>query len=124
MTGATGAGKTYLACALGQKACREGYSVLYRRLPPLFQELAVAKGDGRYIRLLAAFERTELIILDDWGMAPLTDEQRRDLFEILEDRYRGRQMSASAPVRIPEGLMNREYDSFHLHNLQPGIVYH
>ena len=87
ITGPTGAGKTYLACALGQKACREGYSVLYRRLPRLFQELAVAKGDGRYIRLLAALERTELIILDDWGMASLTDEQRRDLLEILEDRY-------------------------------------
>lgn len=87
ITGPTGAGKTYLACALGQKACREGYSVLYRRLPRLFQELAVAKGDGRYMRLLAALERTELIILDDWGMASLTDEQRRDLLEILEDRY-------------------------------------
>jgi len=100
ITGSTGAGKTYLACALGQKACREGYSVLYRRLPRLFQELAVAKGDGRYIRLLAAFERTELIILDDWGMASLTDEQRRDLFEILEDRYDRRSTLVAAQLPI------------------------
>ncbi len=100
ITGSTGAGKTYLACALGQKACREGYSVLYWRLPRLFEQLAAAKGDGRYIRLLAAFERTELIILDDWGMASLTDEQRRDLFEILEDRYDRRSTLVAAQLPI------------------------
>jgi DNA replication protein DnaC len=101
ITGPTGAGKTYLACALGQKACREGYSVLYLRLPRLFRELAVAKGDGRYIKLLTAFEKTDLIILDDWGTAALTEEQRRDLFEILEDRYdrRSTLIAAQLPVK-------------------------
>lgn len=87
VTGPTGAGKTYLACALAHKACREGYSVLYHRLPRLFQELAVARGDGRYPRVLRALARVDLLVLDDWGTLSLADEQRRDLFEVLEDRY-------------------------------------
>jgi len=87
ITGPTGTGKSYLACALGHKACREGFSSLYLRLPRLCQELAVAKGDGRYGKLLAAYAKTDLLILDDWGLAPLSAEQRRDLLEILDDRY-------------------------------------
>lgn len=87
ITGPTGAGKTYIACALGHKACREGFSVLYHRAPRLFQDLARAKGDGRYPRLMNALAKADLLILDDWGTALLTDEQRRDLFEIVEDRY-------------------------------------
>lgn len=87
ITGPTGAGKTYLACALAHKACREGYTVLYHRLPRLFPELAIAKGDGRYPKLLRALARVDLLVLDDWGAVRLTDEQRRDLFEVLEDRY-------------------------------------
>ena len=87
ITGPTGAGKSYLACALGNKACREGYRVLYFRLSRLFQDLAIARGDGRYDKLLRILARTHLLILDDWGTAPLTDEQRRDLFEVTEDRY-------------------------------------
>lgn len=87
ITGPTGAGKSYLACALGQKACREGWSVLYFRVPRLFQELAVAKGDGRYLKMLTSFAKTDLLVLDDWGTILLSDEQRHDLFEILEDRY-------------------------------------
>jgi DNA replication protein DnaC len=87
ITGPTGAGKTYLACALAHKVCREGYSVLYHRLPRLFQELAIARGDGRYPKLLRALARVDLLVLDDWGTLSLADEQRRDLFEVLEDRY-------------------------------------
>jgi len=87
ITGPTGTGKSYLACALGHKACREGYRVLYFRASRLFQDLAIAKADGRYDRLLRALARTELLVLDDWGTAPLTDSQRRDLFEVIEDRY-------------------------------------
>jgi len=87
ITGPTGAGKSYLACALGNKACREGYRVLYFRAARLFQELAIAKADGCYDKLLRTLARCQLLILDDWGTAPLTDEQRRDLFEITEDRY-------------------------------------
>jgi DNA replication protein DnaC len=87
ITGPTGAGKTYLSCALGNKACREGFSVSYVRLPRLLENLGIGRGDGRYAKILDAFARMELLILDDWAIAPLTDEQRRDLFEILEDRY-------------------------------------
>ncbi len=85
--GPTGIGKSWLACALGHKACREGYSVLYRRAPRLFAELATARGEGRLSRLMATLERTRLLILDDWGPEPLTTEQRRDLLEIVDDRY-------------------------------------
>ena len=85
--GPTGTGKSWLACALGHKACREGFSVLYRRAPRLFAELATARGEGRLPRMLAMLERIRLLIIDDWGPEPLNAEQRRDLLEIVEDRY-------------------------------------
>ncbi len=85
--GPTGVGKSWLACALGHKACREGYSVLYKRAPRLFADLATARGEGRLPKLLAMLERTRLLIIDDWGPEPLTAEQRRDLLEIIDDRY-------------------------------------
>ena len=87
ITGPTGSGKSYLACALAHKACREGHTALYLRVPRLFQDLAIAKGDGRYAQLMNTYAKTHLLVLDDWGMAGLTDEQRRDLFEVIEDRY-------------------------------------
>jgi DNA replication protein DnaC len=87
ITGPTGIGKTWLACALGQKACREGYTVLYLRLPRLLQEIPIAKGDGRYPKFMASLAKTDLIVLDDWGLASLSDENRRDLLELLEDRH-------------------------------------
>ncbi len=86
ITGPTGVGKTYLGCAMGNKACREGLSVLYQRATRLFYELGVARGEGRYLRVLKAIGQVELLIIDDWGLAPLKDEQRRDLLEILEER--------------------------------------
>ena len=85
--GPTGIGKSYLACALGHKACLEGYSTLYLRLPRLFEELRLAKADGRYGKLMLSYAKTDLLILDDWGLTPMTDPQRRDLLELLEDRY-------------------------------------
>jgi DNA replication protein DnaC len=84
--GPTGVGKSWLACALGHKACRDGYSVMYRRAPRLFTDLATARGEGRLARLLTTLERTRLLIIDDWGPEPLTGEQRRDLLEIIDDR--------------------------------------
>ncbi|RMI17430.1 AAA family ATPase [Pseudoroseomonas wenyumeiae] len=87
ITGPTGVGKSWLACALGHKACREGYSVLYKRAPRLFADLATARGEGRLPRMMAAIERTRLLIIDDWGPEPLSAEQRRDLLEIVDDRY-------------------------------------
>jgi DNA replication protein DnaC len=87
LTGATGVGKTYLACALGEKACREGYKVVYLRAPRLFGDLYQAKADGSYRRLLERLAKTHLLILDDLGCAPLEGSERQDLREILEDRY-------------------------------------
>lgn len=85
--GPTGIGKSYLACAIAHKACRQGYSALYLRLPKLFSELSLAKGDGRYGKLLSGFARTDLLVLDDWGLSKLNKEQQRDFLEIVEDRY-------------------------------------
>jgi len=87
VVGPTGVGKSWIACALGHKACRDGRSVLYHRVPRLFEALALARGDGRYGRLLKTLGKVELLILDDWGLAPLTGEQCRDLLEILDDRH-------------------------------------
>ena len=87
ITGASGLGKSWLACALGQKACRQDISVLYYRVPRLFTDLAIAHGDGRYARLLRTISRAKLLILDDWGPETLNPEQARDLLEIVEDRY-------------------------------------
>jgi DNA replication protein DnaC len=90
ITGPTGVGKSFLACALAHQACRDGYSVRYLRLQRLLADLAIAKGDGRYRKQLAHLARIDLIVLDDFGLAAMTDEQRRDLLEILEDRYERR----------------------------------
>ena len=87
ITGPTGVGKSWLACALGHKACRDGRSVFYQRVPRLFEALALARGDGRHARLLKTLARIDLLILDDWGLAVLSQAQRIDLLEILEDRH-------------------------------------
>ena len=87
ITGPTGVGKTWIACALGQTACRQGYTTLYLRLPRLLQELPIAKGDGRYPKLMASLAKTDVLILDDWALAKLSDEHRHDLLESLEDRH-------------------------------------
>jgi DNA replication protein DnaC len=87
ITGSTGVGKSYLACALGHTACRNGLSVLYHRLGRLFFELNTARGEGRYLRLLKLVAQVDVLILDDWGLNPLPADQRRDLLELLEDRY-------------------------------------
>lgn len=86
ITGPTGVGKSWLGCALGHKACRDGRSVFYQRVPRLFEALALARGDGRHTRLLKTLARIDLLILDDWGLAVLSQAQRIDLLEILEDR--------------------------------------
>jgi DNA replication protein DnaC len=87
ITGKTGTGKSFLACALAQKACRERFTAVYHRVPRLLAELAAAKADGRYPKLLAGLARIDVLVLDDWCLHPLTDAARRDLLEILEDRY-------------------------------------
>jgi DNA replication protein DnaC len=90
ITGATGVGKTYIACALAQRACRKGYRALYRRVPRLFDELALVHADGTYPRFLSKLARIDVLVLDDWGLVPVGDTERRDLLEIIEDRYGNR----------------------------------
>ena len=87
VTGPTGAGKSYLACALAQKACRDGYATLYQRVPRLLQEIAVSRLDGRYAKLIAPITRCEVLILDDLLISPLTREEQRELLKIVEERY-------------------------------------
>jgi DNA replication protein DnaC len=86
VTGPTGVGKTFVACALAQQACRQGHRVIYRRLPRLFPEFTLAHGDGTYPTVLARFARVDVLVLDDWGLVALKDLHRQDLLEILDDR--------------------------------------
>lgn len=87
ISGATGTGKTFVACALAQQACRHGYRAVYRRASRLFDELTLARADGTYTRLLSRLARTDVLVIDDFGLAPLEDQQRQDLLELLEDRH-------------------------------------
>lgn len=86
VVGPTGIGKTFVGCALAQKACRDGYSAMYRRFPRFLQELKLARADGSYPKLLQRVAKTNLLVLDDWGIKPLNDEERRDILEVVEDR--------------------------------------
>jgi DNA replication protein DnaC len=100
ITGATGVGKSYVACALGQLACRLGFRVAYKRVPRLFEELALAHADGTYVRVLAKLAKCEVLILDDWGLSPLNDQQRRDVLEVLEDRHALRSTVVTSQVPV------------------------
>lgn len=90
ISGATGTGKTYLACALAHQACRQGFRACYRRAPRFFDELRLARADGSYPRLLGRLARVDVLVIDDFGIAPIADTERRDLLEVLEDRYANR----------------------------------
>jgi DNA replication protein DnaC len=107
ITGPTGVGKSWLACALGHKACRDNRSVLYVRAPKLFDDLALAHGDGSFPRRLKRLAAVDLLILDDWGLEPLTAQARHDLLEILEDRYgrRSTLVTSQVPVADWHGLI-------------------
>ena len=100
LVGPTGVGKSWLAAALGHKACRDNQSVLYQRVPRLFEDLALGRGDGRHPRLLRSLGRADLLILDDWGLEPLDAGARHDLLEILEERYgrRSTMITSQLPV--------------------------
>lgn len=100
ITGPTGIGQTWLGCALGQQACRAGLTALSLRLPRFLQELPIAKGDGRYGKVLATLAKTDVLMLDDWGLAPFSEENRRDLLEIVEDRHdrRATMITSQLPV--------------------------
>lgn len=105
--GPTGVGKTWLACALAHQACREGYTAHYLRLPRLLHDVALARGDGRYPKLMASLAKLDLLVIDDWGLAPLTSDHHRDLLEILEDRYASRStlITSQLPLDQWHGLI-------------------
>jgi DNA replication protein DnaC len=100
VTGMTGTGKTYVACALAQQACRRGYRAAYRRAPRLFEELTLAHADGSYARLLTRLAKVDVLIIDDWGLAPATDRERRDLLEVVEDRHGNRSTIITSQLPI------------------------
>lgn len=90
ITGPAGVGKSYLACALAHQACRQGFSARHLRLARLLEELAVARADGSYSKLLASLAKIDVLVIDDWALTPLSAEHRRDLLEVLDDRYQTR----------------------------------
>src|SRR6476660_2129355 len=98
--GPTGVGKSFLACALAQKACRDGYSALYMRATALFRDLAMARADGSLRLLLAKFSRIDVLVIDDWAMAPLSETERRDFWEICEGRYQTRSMILTSQLPV------------------------
>jgi DNA replication protein DnaC len=101
ITGATGVGKSYLASALGQAACRRGLRVLYRRVPRLFDEIALARSDGSYARLLARLAKADVLVLDDLGLGTPTEAHRHDLLEVLEDRYGRTSTVVTSQLLVP-----------------------
>jgi DNA replication protein DnaC len=123
--GPCGVGKSFLACALAQKACRDGYSALYLRAPALFRELALARADGSMRQLLARLSRLDVLVIDDWAMAPLSETERRELWEVCEDRYQARStiLTSQLPVSrwheqigdptIADGILDRLVHNAH-----------
>jgi DNA replication protein DnaC len=123
--GPTGVGKSFVACALAQKACRDGYSALYTRAAALFRDLAIARADGSLRNLLAKLGRIDVLVIDDWAMAPLTEPERRDFWEICEDRYQTRSfiLTSQLPVSrwheqigdptVADGILDRLVHNAH-----------
>ena len=123
--GPCGVGKSFLACALLHKACRDGYSALYYRASALFRDLAIARADGSLRTLLARLRRIEVLLIDDWAMAPLGENERRDFWEICEDRYQARStvLTSQLPVSkwhdqigdptVADGILDRLVHNAH-----------
>lgn len=99
--GPTGVGKSFVACALAQKACRDGYSALYTRAQSLFRDLAMGRADGSLRNLLTRLARIDVLVIDDWAMAPLSEPERRDFWEIREDRYQVRSTILTLQLPVP-----------------------
>lgn len=112
ITGPTGVGKTFVACAFAQQACRKGFSALYRRASRLFGELALARADGSYVRLLAKLARIDVLVIDDWGLTPVADQERCDLLEVLEDRFG--QRSTIITSQLPPNTWHQHLADEHL----------
>ncbi len=134
ITGPTGVGKTYIACALAQKACRAGFKARYERMSRLLGELVVARHDGTYYAKLGALAHVNVLILDDWGVTPLTDDNRRDLLELLDDRYDRRStiVTSQLPVKkwheyianptLADAILDRLVHNAHQLNLSGGSI--
>lgn len=112
ITGPTGVGKTFVACAFAQQACRKGFSALYRRASRLFGELALARADGSYVRLLAKLARIDVLVIDDWGLTPVAEQERCDLLEVLEDRFG--QRSTIITSQLPTNTWHHHLADEHL----------
>lgn len=106
--GPTGSGKTYLACALAHKACLRGFSAYYVRLPKLLPQLSIAKGDGTYMKIMKNLEKTDVLVLDDWGLLKMNAEHRRDILEILDDRHDRK--STIITSQLPVNLWHESID--------------
>ena len=102
ITGATGTGKTFVACALAHKACRSGHRALYRRASRLFDELTLARADGTYARVLQRLARIDVLVVDDWALAAVQEQERQDLLEILEDRHGARSTIVTSQLPVPK----------------------
>ena len=100
ITGPAGVGKTWIACALGNKACRNGFTARYHRLSRLFDDLSYAQGDGRYPQIMKKLARTDVLLIDDWGLTKLTAPQRRDLLEVLDDRHERRSTVVTSQLPV------------------------
>jgi len=100
ITGPTGVGKTFIACALANKACREGLTACYTRAPRLFHDIAMARADGSYVKLMGRLAKTDLLIIDDWGIHPIGDTERRDLIEVIEDRNLSRSTMVTSQLPV------------------------
>ncbi len=123
--GPTGVGKSFLACALAQKACRDGFSATYTRAAALFRDLAIARADGSLRRMLLRLSGIDVLVIDDWAMSPLADSERRDFWEICEDRYQRRStvLTSQVPVAkwheqigdptIADGILDRLVHNAH-----------
>ncbi len=130
ITGPTGVGKTYLGCAIAQKACRDGFSVMYYRLGKLIYELTLNRGEGVYLKTLKKIAKVDILVLDDWGLEMLNKEQRYDLLEILEDRHgiKSTLITSQLPIdawhsfigdpTIADAIMDRLIHSAHIINLK------
>jgi DNA replication protein DnaC len=134
ITGPTGAGKTFLACALANKACRDGYRTFYIRAPKFYYQVALAKADGSYTTLMKKFLKTHLLLIDDFGLAPMADSERRDLLEVIEDRHGHTStiMTSQLPVEdwhesigdptLADAILDRLIHNAHRINLKGGSM--